>query len=120
MEYIGEHLLPGQAGHFFILVSLVASLVAAFAYFKAVHAAPEEKSGWLKLGRWAFYTEAVAILAIFAALFHILYHHLFEYKYAWQHTSLSLEFKYIMSAFWEGQEGSTLLWALWHCVLGLI
>lgn len=120
MEYIGEHLLPGQAGHFFILVSLVASLVAAFAYFKAVHAAPEEKSGWLKLGRWAFYTEAVAILAIFAALFHILYHHLFEYKYAWQHTSLSLEFKYIMSAFWEGQEGSTLLWAFWHCVLGLI
>src|SRR5690606_38508850 len=24
------------------------------------------------------------------------------------------------SAFWEGQEGSTLLWAFWHCVLGLI
>lgn len=120
MEYAGEHLLPGQVGHFFILVSLVASLVAAFAYFKAVQAASHEKWGWLKLGRIAFFTEAVAILAIFAALLHILYHHLFEYKYAWQHTSLSLELKYIMSAFWEGQEGSTLLWAFWHCVLGII
>ncbi|GAB3429942.1 cytochrome c biogenesis protein CcsA [Niabella aquatica] len=120
MKYAGEHLLPGQAGHFFILVSLIASLTAAFAYFKAVQATPDQKRGWLKLGRIAFFTEAVAVLFIFAALLHILYHHLFEYKYAWQHTSLSLEFKYIMSAFWEGQEGSTLLWAFWHCVLGLI
>jgi len=28
--------------------------------------------------------------------------------------------KYIFSAFWEGQEGSFLLWSFWHCVLGLI
>ena len=35
MDYIGEHLLPGQLGHFFIVLSLVASLVATFAYFKA-------------------------------------------------------------------------------------
>lgn len=120
MEYAGEHLLPGQVGHLFILVSLITSLTAAFAYFKAVQATPDAKAGWLKLGRIAFLTEVISVVIIFAALLHILYHHLFEYKYAWQHTSLSLEFKYIMSAFWEGQEGSTLLWAFWHCVLGVI
>ncbi|MCH5599044.1 cytochrome c biogenesis protein CcsA [Niabella ginsengisoli] len=120
MEYVGEHLLPGQIGHFFILVSLIASLTAAFAYFKAVQATPDAKAGWLKLARISFFTEVFAVLVIFAALLHILYYHLFEYKYAWQHTSLSLEFKYIMSAFWEGQEGSTLLWTFWHCVLGVI
>ncbi len=119
MEYAGEHLLPGQVGHLFILVSLIASLTAAFAYFKAVQATPDAKAGWLKLGRMAFLTEVASVLIIFAALLHILYHHLFEYKYAWQHTSLSLEFKYIMSAFWEGQEGvpcyglsGTAFWAL--------
>jgi len=35
MNYTGEHLLPGQLGHFFIVLSLVASLVATFAYFKS-------------------------------------------------------------------------------------
>lgn len=120
MDYIGEQLLPGQIGHFFVLVSLVASLLAAFSYFRAVQSPLAEKQNWLRLGRLAFFTEVVSVLIIFASLFHILYHHLFEYKYAWQHTSLSLEFKYIMSAFWEGQEGSTLLWAFWQCVLGLI
>ena len=32
MDYIGEHLLPGKLGHFFILLSFVSSLGAAFAY----------------------------------------------------------------------------------------
>ncbi len=120
MEYAGEHLLPGQIGHFFILVSLVASLTAAFAYFKAVNATPDAKAGWLKLARLSFLTDVASVFIIFAALLHIMYHHLFEYKYAWQHTSLSLELKFIMSAFWEGQEGSTLLWTFWHSILGLI
>jgi cytochrome c-type biogenesis protein CcmF len=34
MDYTGEHLLPGLLGHFFIILSLVASLAATFAYFK--------------------------------------------------------------------------------------
>ncbi len=33
MEYIGEHLLPGKIGHFFLLLSFVASLLAMIAYF---------------------------------------------------------------------------------------
>lgn len=121
MNYIGEDLLPGQVGHFFVIVSLVASLVASFAYFKATKViVPEDRRSWLKLARGAFFLEAAAVFIIFAALLHILYHHLFEYKYAWQHSSRSLELKYILSAFWEGQEGSTLLWTIWHCILGLI
>lgn len=121
MTYTGEHLLPGQIGHFFVVLSLVSSLVAAFAYFKAVNSQNiQDKNSWLKLGRGAFVIDAVSVVAIFAALLHILFHHLFEYRYAYQHSSLSLEPKYILSAFWEGQEGSTLLWTFWHCVLGLI
>lgn len=121
MDYIGEHRLPGQLGHFFIVLSLVASLVATFAYFKSTVSKDQQDAGyWKKLARYAFGIEVVSVFAIFSILFYIIHNHLFEYKYAWQHSSLSLEFKYLLACFWEGQEGSFLLWSIWHCVLGLI
>ncbi len=136
MGYIGEHLLPGQLGHFFIVLSLVSSLVATFAYFMASRdagtpvpakgmsgsflAGSGDPASWKKLARYAFITEVISIVAIFGILFYIIHNHLFEYKYAWQHSSLSLEFKYMLACFWEGQEGSFLLWSIWHCVIGLI
>lgn len=121
MSYAGEHLFPGQAGHFFIVLSLVASLAASFAYFKSFKAPlGDDRKAWLKLARIFFILETISVFAIFAALLHILFYHLFEYKYAWQHSSLSLEPKYLLSGFWEGQEGSTLLWTFWHCILGLV
>lgn len=121
MDYIGEHRLPGQLGHLFIVLSLIASLVATFSYFKAVRSQTDLDSRyWKKLARYAFITESVSVFAIFGILFYIISNHLFEYKYAWQHSSRSLEVKYLLACFWEGQEGSFLLWSVWHCVLGLI
>ncbi|MCZ2459286.1 MAG: cytochrome c biogenesis protein CcsA [Chitinophagales bacterium] len=121
MGYIGEHLLPGQLGHFFIVLSLVSSAVAAFAYFKSANAVSEQNAlSWKKLGRYAFFTDVFSVIAIFILLFYIIHSHYFEYKYAWQHTSLSLEVRYMLASFWEGQEGSFLLWTFWHCVLGLV
>ncbi|RYY54760.1 MAG: cytochrome c assembly protein [Chitinophagaceae bacterium] len=120
-KYFGETLLPGQLGHFFIILSLVASIVACFAFFRATRAGIEPAAAqWKKLARYAFITQAVSVLAIFSLLFFIIYNHLFEYRYAWQHSSRSLEFKYLLACFWEGQEGSFLLWSLWHCILGLV
>ena len=43
MEFIGEHLLPGQLGHFFTILSLVASLVATIAFYKAANIMNLEK-----------------------------------------------------------------------------
>jgi cytochrome c-type biogenesis protein CcmF len=121
MHYIGEHLLPGQLGHFFIVLSLVSSLVATYAYFRSVRSGPDDdKLQWKTLARYAFFTEVISVVAIFSILFYIIQHHYFEYHYAWKHSSLSLEFKYLLACFWEGQEGSFLLWSIWHCVLGLI
>jgi len=121
MDYIGEHLLPGQLGHFFIVLSLVASLLATVAYFLSTTSkTADDAAHWKKLARFAFITEVFSVFAIFGILFYIIHNHLFEYKYAWQHSSLSLEFKYLLACFWEGQEGSFMLWSFWHCVLGLI
>jgi len=121
MDYIGEHLLPGQSGHFFIVLSLVASLVATFSFFRSAQSKVDTDAAyWKKLARIAFIIESFSVLAIFCILFYIIYNHLFEYHYAWKHSSRSLEFKYMLACFWEGQEGSFLLWSFWHCVLGLI
>jgi cytochrome c-type biogenesis protein CcmF len=121
MDYIGEHHLPGDLGRFFIALSLVASIVATFSYFKSAQSTIDSNANyWKKLARYAFITEVVSVIAIFGILFYIIQNHLFEYKYAWQHSSLSLEPKYMLACFWEGQEGSFLLWSIWHCVLGLI
>jgi cytochrome c-type biogenesis protein CcmF len=121
MDYIGEHLLPGQLGQFLITLSLVASLVASFAYFKATRSGTDiDAVYWKKLARSAFIIETVSVIGIFSVLFYIIHSHLFEYHYAWKHSSLSLEFKYMLACFWEGQEGSFLLWSFWHCILGLV
>ncbi len=121
MEYIGEHLLPGQIGHFFVILSLVASLVATVAFFKTNHVViPQHKQSWLRIARVAFLLETVSVIAIFVALFYIISHHYFEYKYVWQHSSLDLPSEYLLSCFWEGQEGSFMLWSFWHCVLGWV
>ncbi|MFY8024329.1 MAG: cytochrome c biogenesis protein CcsA [Sediminibacterium sp.] len=121
MNYLGEHLLPGQIGHFFAILSLVASLLATFAFFSASKAKlVEEKRPWLILARWAFLVETISILVLFGCLYYIISNHLFEYKYAYTHSDLSLQFEYLLSCFWEGQEGSFMLWSFWHCVLGWI
>jgi cytochrome c-type biogenesis protein CcmF len=121
MNYSGEHLLPGQLGHFLLVLSLVASLVATFAYFKTTVAKPgTDAIYWKKLGRLSFIVEAVSVASIIALLYYINSNHLFEYKYAWQHSSRSLEPKYLLASIWEGQEGSFLLWSIAHCILGLV
>lgn len=127
MGFIGEHLLPGKFGHFFILLSFVSSVGATVCYFLSTQKQlaignwqNNPQDAWKKLARLFFFTEVVSVLAIFIFLFYIISNHLFEYKYAWQHSSKSLEAKYLLSSFWEGQEGSFMLWSLWHCVLGAI
>ena len=121
LQYIGEHLLPGQFGYFFTLLSLVASLVASFAFAKAFYANNiEEEQSWNKLAKIAFGIEVVTVIASFVILTYVISNHLFEYKYAYSHSDKNLPFEYLLSCFWEGQEGSFLLWSFWHCVLGTI
>ncbi len=121
MEFVGEHLLPGQLGHFFAVLSLVASLTATIAFFKATNQNDLViKGGWLRIARVAFLLETISVLALFASLYYIISNHFFEYKYAWQHSSRALQVEYLLSCFWEGQEGSFMLWSFWHCVLGWV
>ncbi len=121
VQFIGEHLLAGQLGYFLTILSLVASLVATFAFAKAFYANEiSVEKQWKQLARIAFIIEAIAVFSCFVLLFYIITNHLFEYKYAYTHSDKNMPIKYLLSCFWEGQEGSFLLWSFWHCVLGII
>jgi cytochrome c-type biogenesis protein CcmF len=120
-KFIGENLLPGQLGHFFILLSFVSSLLSLYAYWQASKheiSAPQLSNTWLKVGKNSFIIHTAGIIATFGALYYIITNHLFEYHYAWAHSDKSLNMRYLLSCFWEGQQGSFLLWAFWHSILG--
>jgi len=119
IEYIGEHLLPGQIGNFFVILSFVGALLSAISYYVAA-ANPLENSSWKKIARTAFRIHSLAVIGIMATLFYLIFNHYFEYQYVWQHSSKALPLRYMLSCFWEGQEGSFLLWTFWHVVLGNI
>jgi len=121
VQYIGEQLLPGQIGHFAIILGFVGALLSAAAYFMAVQRrALPEAEGWLKIGRGAFAVHGLSILSAIGIIFYLMVQQRYEYQYVWAHVSEDLPFKYIFSAFWEGQEGSFLLWMFWHIVLGMV
>jgi cytochrome c-type biogenesis protein CcmF len=121
MKFEGEHLLPGQIGHFFVLLAFVASLISTIAYFKASRTENfSDKASWLRYARVAFITQVISVLTIFGIIYFICANHYFEYLYAYKHASKELESKYLLACVWEGQEGSFLLWSIWHSVLGII
>ncbi len=121
MLYEGEHLLIGQIGHFFTLLSFVSAILATYAYFRSAQATLEPASeGWRKLGRTAFTIQVISVISIFLTLYLVIYNHYFEYKYAHQHSKRSLDVEYLMSCFWEGQEGSFMLWTFWQGILGMV
>lgn len=120
MEFEGEHLLPGQIGHIFILLAFVASIISTIAYFIAAKKIDlQEKRSWLNFARLAFITQLISALVIFTTIFYICANHYFEYMYAYKHASKELESKYLLACIWEGQEGSFLLWTIWHSILGI-
>jgi len=120
MEFEGEHLLPGRIGHFFVLLAFVASIISTITFFAASRKTDlTEKKSWLNFARIAFTTQLISGVIIFAIIFYICANHYFEYMYAYKHASKELEPKYLLACIWEGQEGSFLLWTIWHSILGI-
>ncbi|MEZ5028485.1 MAG: hypothetical protein R2765_06825 [Ferruginibacter sp.] len=89
MQFEGEHLLPGQIGHFFVLLAFVASIISTISFFTAGKKTDlNEKNSWLRYARIAFTTQLISALIIFATIYYICAHHYFEYMYVYKHASL--------------------------------
>jgi cytochrome c-type biogenesis protein CcmF len=119
VNYIGEHLAIGNIGHLGIVLAFTMSILASVAYFFATRQGEGDNS-WLKIARGAFFLQCAAVLTVFFSLFYIIYHHYYEYHYAWEHSSNILPTRFMISCFWEGQEGSFLLWIIWQALLGAL
>lgn len=119
IQYIGETLWPGFIGHVCILLSFIAALFTAISFYKYLKSESEaDKSSWYSLGRTGYIIHGIATLLLIALVFFIMGNSMYEYNYVHGHVSDDLPMRFIFSAFWEGQEGSFMLWMFWHVLLG--
>ena len=98
--------------------ALLAGLVmAGFSTLLSFWAGWRENTVFVQIGRRAFYA-SVAMIVVASVLLEIgLMSHDFSLAYVTEHTDLSTPWPLVASAFYGGQEGSLLYWAL---VLGLL
>lgn len=121
IQYIGEHLWPGRLGQMAIILGFVSGLLSMVAYIFATQRREEsDAQSWRLIGRSGFLLHGASVFAVIGIIFYVMVKQYYEYQYVWSHVSDDLPFKYIFSAFWEGQEGSFLLWMFWHVVLGIV
>jgi len=107
----------GNIGHLFVISSFVSSICFLVGYL--ISEKNNIESGWLRFGKINYLFHTISILGVIACLYIILLSDDFRYYYAFQHSSILLPFYFKISSFWEGQEGSFLLWMFWNVLLGL-
>ncbi len=120
IQYLNEHLMFGKIGNAFVVLSFTAAIVAMLSYALQVFRKEEEIQSWNKLARFSFFIHACSVFGIISLLFYLIQSHYFEYYYVWQHSSSTLPAKYMWACLWEGQEGSFLIWTVWHVVLSIL
>lgn len=108
----------GQLGHIGVILAFVSSLFGIYTLLFAQNPQQGNFNQYQNVSRWVFFTHAASVLLVIGSLFSIIYGHHYQYHYAWSHSSSQLPVYYMISCFWEGQEGSFLLWIFWHVVLG--
>lgn len=121
IQYVGEHLLPGKIGHALVVIAFITAIVAVISgLLHEKYRSTADIPRWKNLMRWSFIIHLISVVGIMSTIFFMMFNHYYEYKYVQAHVSDTLPMRYILAAFWEGQEGSFLLWMLWNSVLGCI
>lgn len=119
MIFENELRWPGIWGQLFVITVFVSSFLSVVSYFISTQSKDEIiQNSWKRIARMLFVVQAIAVAGIVVTLYYIIHEHRFEYHYAWEHSSMQLPMKYLLACFWEGQEGSFLLWMWWNMVLG--
>jgi len=108
----------GQIGHAAVILAFISALFGLYALLFAQNPQHPQFKTYNAASKWAFGLHAFSVFGVIASLFYIIYSHQYQYHYAWSHSSSQLPVYYMISCFWEGQEGSFLLWIFWHTVIG--
>lgn len=110
-------------GQLLILAGFVTSIGAAWFFFTTSEETPGKgrKAGPPGGGAVRLFLAAtVTLLVASGTLYYHLLSHSFEYAYVAHYSSRALPLIYVISAFWAGQEGTFLLWALLTAVMGVV
>ncbi len=115
-------------GIFTVYAALLATAWSAWYYFQAgrqealVTSRSKNIQGgnYLRKGRIGFYTMTALVSIASLYLWYLILSHQFKVDYVYRYTSLDLGLGYLVSAFWAGQEGSFLFWALMIAFVGVL
>lgn len=116
INYVGEHLLPGILGQTAIVIALLSAFSAAIFFYLG----RKGETTYYGIAKTSYYIHIASVLTIAGTLFYLLFSGYVEYDYVWKHTNKAMPFRYLFACFWEGQEGSFILWMVWLAVLGFI
>jgi len=97
-------------------LAFLSALTAGFAWFAVLLG----RGGAAPVARAAFRVQWLALLGGAVFLWWILFSHQFQYQYVHDYSSRDMPARYVYAAFWGGQEGTFLLWALLTTTLGLV
>ena len=122
IQYLNEHLGPRYVGHFAVVLAFFTAILSTASYFMATQTRGEvlRSRGWQRLGQLSFLAHGAAVFTVIGCIFYAMLNQYYEYQYVTAHVDGDLQRRYIFSAFWEGQEGSFLLWMFWHVILGYV
>jgi cytochrome c-type biogenesis protein CcmF len=105
-------------GYLLTVLTTLSTAAAMAAYLPGVR--KSAGAPLLHIARPAIYITALGLLASSIYLWHLLIGHHFEYDYVFRYSSREMPFRYVFSAFWGGQEGTFLLWALFGGLLAVM
>ncbi|MBC8015973.1 MAG: cytochrome c biogenesis protein CcsA [Sporomusaceae bacterium] len=110
-------------GYSAVFLALLVSCVAAFSYFNLHLAHTTRRSGKGSTSNWGLMSYRLsAVLAGIAAgyLLYLILDNRFDYAYVFNYSSRQLSLAYKISSFWAGQQGSFMLWLVFHVIFGLV
>ncbi|HET6527118.1 MAG TPA: cytochrome c biogenesis protein CcsA, partial [Balneolaceae bacterium] len=102
-------------GRFLINAAFICAILATIGYYLYSQKGRER---YFKISNWLFGFQGLFLLAASGLLLYIILTHQFNFYYVFNYTSENLQLRYLISAFWGGQEGSFMLWIMISTLIG--
>ncbi len=106
--------------HLGTLALYLASVLAVYAIVTSLWGVRTRRTAWIASGTQAAYAVGGCVVIASIALLHALLTRDFNVEYVASYSSSTLPLHYTVAAFWGGQKGSLLFWALIHCFFSAI
>ena len=106
--------------HLGTLALYLASVLAVYAIVTSLWGVRTRRTAWIASGTQAAYAVGGCVVIASIALLHALLTRDFNVEYVASYSSSTLPLHYTVAAFWGGQKGSLLFWALIHCFFSTI